>query len=138
MYCCCLFVARFYMHRAHVGVTTGLGLLLHAYSSLDGFFLFCFQMLLSKSKPWSMLTAHFDSSFFFMQMSAYFAPAFFSHLLGKCLRRNNPLLEVSKLGLVVLGTFAVVWWPYLYSKDAILRVQEMLTTNVYLETQLAF
>ncbi|KAE9466648.1 hypothetical protein C3L33_01401, partial [Rhododendron williamsianum] len=28
------------------------------------------------------------------QMSAYFAPAFFSYLLGKCLRRQNPLLEV--------------------------------------------
>ncbi|KAJ8750081.1 hypothetical protein K2173_013996 [Erythroxylum novogranatense] len=56
------------------------------------------------------------------QMSAYFAPAFFSHLLGKCLRRNKPLIEVSKLGLMVLGTFSVVWWPYLHSKDAILEV----------------
>ncbi|TXG70108.1 hypothetical protein EZV62_005043 [Acer yangbiense] len=53
------------------------------------------------------------------QMSAYFAPAFLSHLLGKCLRRKNPLLEVSKLGLVVIGTFAVIWWPYLHSSDAI-------------------
>ncbi|PWA83913.1 ALG6, ALG8 glycosyltransferase family [Artemisia annua] len=35
------------------------------------------------------------------QMSAYYAPAFFSHLLGKCLKRQNPLLEVSKLGMVV-------------------------------------
>ncbi|KAJ0099239.1 hypothetical protein Patl1_21464 [Pistacia atlantica] len=51
------------------------------------------------------------------QMSAYFAPAFFSHLLGKCLRCKNPLLEVIKLGLVVIGTFAVVWWPYLHSAD---------------------
>ncbi|XP_059434121.1 probable dolichyl pyrophosphate Man9GlcNAc2 alpha-1,3-glucosyltransferase isoform X2 [Corylus avellana] len=56
------------------------------------------------------------------QMTAYFAPAFFSHLLGKCLRRQNPLLEVSKLGLVVLGTFALVWWPYLHSMEAFLRV----------------
>uniref|UniRef100_A0A2P2JNP7 Alpha-1,3-glucosyltransferase n=1 Tax=Rhizophora mucronata TaxID=61149 RepID=A0A2P2JNP7_RHIMU len=56
------------------------------------------------------------------QMSAYFAPAFFSHLLGKCLRRNNPVLEVLKLGLVVLGTFAIVWWPYIHSKDAIFEV----------------
>ncbi|KAF8390137.1 hypothetical protein HHK36_024659 [Tetracentron sinense] len=55
---------------------------------------------------------------FFFQMSAYFAPAFFSHLLGKCLRRQNPLLEVSKLGLVVMGTFALIWWPYLHSVDA--------------------
>lgn len=55
--------------------------------------------------------------FIAVQMSAYFAPAFFSHLLGKCLRRKIPLLEVIKLGLVVIGTFAVVWWPYLHSAD---------------------
>ncbi|KAL1348226.1 hypothetical protein HN51_024198 [Arachis hypogaea] len=60
------------------------------------------------------------------QMSAYFAPAFFSHLLGKCLRRKHPLLEVSKLGFYVLGTFAAVWWPYLYSKDSILEVLSRL------------
>ncbi|KAK1578510.1 hypothetical protein Q3G72_030818 [Acer saccharum] len=60
------------------------------------------------------------------QMSAYFAPAFLSHLLGKCLRRKNPLLEVSKLGLVVIGTFAVIWWPYLHSTDAIFRVLSRL------------
>lgn len=56
------------------------------------------------------------------QMSAYFAPAFFSHLLGRCLRCRNPFLEVSKLGLVVIGAFAVVWWPYLHSKEAFLEV----------------
>ncbi|KAF7811250.1 putative dolichyl pyrophosphate Man9GlcNAc2 alpha-1,3-glucosyltransferase [Senna tora] len=61
------------------------------------------------------------------QMSAYFAPAFFSHLLGKCLRRKYPLLEVSKLGLVVLGTFAAVWWPYLYSMESILEI--ILSSN---------
>jgi len=58
----------------------------------------------------------------FFQMSAYFAPAFFSHLLGKCLRRKHPILEVLKLGLFVLGTFAAVWWPYLYSTQSILEV----------------
>ncbi|CAO2825423.1 unnamed protein product [Amaranthus hypochondriacus] len=56
------------------------------------------------------------------QMSAYFAPAFFSHLLGRCLRRRNPFVEVSKLAVVVLGTFAIVWWPYLQSKEALLEV----------------
>ncbi|CAI0451338.1 unnamed protein product [Linum tenue] len=59
-------------------------------------------------------------------MSTYFAPAFFSHLLGKCLRRKHPLLEISKLGLVVLGTFAMVWWPYLHSRDAALQVLSRL------------
>lgn len=60
------------------------------------------------------------------QMTTYFAPAFFSHLLGKCLRHRNPLLQVSKLGLVVLGTFALVWWPYLHSTEAFLEVLSRL------------
>ncbi|XP_073144207.1 probable dolichyl pyrophosphate Man9GlcNAc2 alpha-1,3-glucosyltransferase [Henckelia pumila] len=60
------------------------------------------------------------------QMSAYYAPAFFGYLLGKCIRRQNPILQVSKLGLVVLGTFAVVWWPYLYSVKASLEVLSRL------------
>lgn len=45
-------------------------------------------------------------------MSLYFAPAFFAHLLGKCLRRRNPAIEVTKLGAVVVATFAVVWAPF--------------------------
>ncbi|XP_027925056.1 probable dolichyl pyrophosphate Man9GlcNAc2 alpha-1,3-glucosyltransferase isoform X1 [Vigna unguiculata] len=60
------------------------------------------------------------------QMSAYFAPAFFSHLLGKSLRRKHPIVEVLKLGLVVLGTFAAVWWPYLYSTQSVLEVLSRL------------
>ncbi|XLR26888.1 hypothetical protein S83_054788, partial [Arachis hypogaea] len=57
------------------------------------------------------------------QMSAYFAPAFFSHLLGKGLRHKHSLLEVSKLRFYVLGNFVDVWWPYLYSKDSILELK---------------
>ncbi|KAL9343846.1 hypothetical protein Peur_064277 [Populus x canadensis] len=60
------------------------------------------------------------------QMSAYYAPAFFSHLFGSCLRRKNPPLEVLKLGLAVLGTFAIVWWPYLHSRDAFFVVLSRL------------
>lgn len=56
------------------------------------------------------------------QMSLYFAPAFFGHLLGKCLKRNYPIFEVMKLGFVVLGTFALVWWPYLHSYEAAKQV----------------
>lgn len=55
-------------------------------------------------------------------MSAYFAPAFFAHLLGKCLQRKHPIIEVMKLGFVVVGTFAVIWWPYLFSLEAVLEV----------------
>lgn len=60
-----------------------------------------------------------------VQMSVYYAPAFFSHLLGKCLRRKNPIHGVAKLGLTVLGTFTVVWWPYLHSTDALLGVNNI-------------
>ncbi|KAK3147348.1 hypothetical protein QOZ80_3BG0281250 [Eleusine coracana subsp. coracana] len=56
------------------------------------------------------------------QMSLYFAPAFFSHLLGKCLRRKYPIVEVMKLAFIVLGTFAIVWWPFLHSSEAALQV----------------
>ncbi|XP_010440952.1 PREDICTED: probable dolichyl pyrophosphate Man9GlcNAc2 alpha-1,3-glucosyltransferase isoform X2 [Camelina sativa] len=60
------------------------------------------------------------------QMSAYFAPAFFSHLLGKCLRRRNPILAVVKLGIAVIATFVIVWWPYLHSLDDFLMVLSRL------------
>ncbi|RZC57799.1 hypothetical protein C5167_005103 [Papaver somniferum] len=60
------------------------------------------------------------------QMSAYFAPAFFSHLFGKCLRHRNPLLRVLQLGLAVVGTFILIWRPYLYSVDAVKEVLSRL------------
>ncbi|KAI3761035.1 hypothetical protein L1987_51440 [Smallanthus sonchifolius] len=60
------------------------------------------------------------------QMSTYYAPAFFSYLLGKCLKRQNPFLEVSKLGMIVIGTFALVWWPYLHSRVTVLEVLSRL------------
>ncbi|XP_072998264.1 probable dolichyl pyrophosphate Man9GlcNAc2 alpha-1,3-glucosyltransferase [Typha latifolia] len=60
------------------------------------------------------------------QMSLYFAPAFFSHLLGKCLKRKNPIVEIMKLGFVVLATFAIVWWPYLHSLEAAIEVLSRL------------
>ncbi|CAA6654544.1 unnamed protein product [Spirodela intermedia] len=60
------------------------------------------------------------------QMSAYYAPAFFAHLLGKCLRRHNPILSVMKLAIVVLATFVLMWWPYLYSLDAAREVLSRL------------
>ncbi|XP_020108916.1 probable dolichyl pyrophosphate Man9GlcNAc2 alpha-1,3-glucosyltransferase [Ananas comosus] len=60
------------------------------------------------------------------QMSLYFAPAFFSHLLGKCLKRRFPVIEVTKLGVVVLATFALVWWPYLHSLEAFIEVLSRL------------
>jgi len=52
------------------------------------------------------------------QMSAYYAPAFFAYLLGRCLRRERPLLEIVKLGAVVIGVFATLWAPFYLSGGA--------------------
>ncbi|CAN6443656.1 unnamed protein product [Victoria cruziana] len=60
------------------------------------------------------------------QMSAYFAPAFFGHLLGKCLKHRNPIFKVVKLGITVTATFMVIWWPYLHSMEAVLEVLSRL------------
>ncbi|KAK9135766.1 hypothetical protein Syun_015096 [Stephania yunnanensis] len=60
------------------------------------------------------------------QMSAYYAPAFFSHLLGKCFKHQNPILKVTKLGLVVLGTFLLIWWPYVYPLKGAMEVLRRL------------
>ncbi|KAI8541857.1 hypothetical protein RHMOL_Rhmol08G0094100 [Rhododendron molle] len=79
-----------------------------------------FDKLNSTGLPYYFYLRKLFPSFF--QMSAYFAPAFFSYLLGKCLRRQNLLLEVLRLGFVVIGTFSIVWWPYLQSVDAFLQV----------------
>ena len=57
------------------------------------------------------------------QMSAYFAPAFFAHLLGKCLSRaRNPSARaraaaVARLGAAVVGTFVIVWAPFFLAVD---------------------
>lgn len=74
----------------------------------------------------SMASVLFSLALNHKQMSAYFAPAFFGHLLGKCLKRKNPLLEVLKLGFFVIGTFAIVWSPYIHSKDSALQVLSRL------------
>ncbi|CAN6831769.1 unnamed protein product [Brassica oleracea] len=42
-------------------------------------------------------------------MSGYFAPAFLSYILGKCLRRKSPILVVLKLGIAIIVTFVFVY-----------------------------
>eukprot|EP00271_Cylindrocystis_brebissonii_P014186 TRINITY_DN35456_c0_g1_i1.p1 TRINITY_DN35456_c0_g1~~TRINITY_DN35456_c0_g1_i1.p1 ORF type:complete len:541 (+),score=52.67 TRINITY_DN35456_c0_g1_i1:285-1907(+) len=68
-------------------------------------------------------------SFFFClslnhkQMSMYFAPAVFGHLLGRCLQRPRPVLAVARLGVTVIATFGIVWAPFLLaSPDAAKQV----------------
>ncbi|GFH14330.1 alpha-1,3-glucosyltransferase [Haematococcus lacustris] len=56
------------------------------------------------------------------QMALYYAPAFFGHLLGRCLQARRGLAKVgavARLGLVVVLSFALIWSPWLTSvKDA--------------------
>lgn len=75
-----------------------------------------FQIYCDSINSWAILDI--------LQMSMYFAPAFFGHLLGKCLKRKYPVVEIMKLGFVVLGTFALVWWPYLHSYEAAMQVND--------------
>ena len=65
-------------------------------------------------------------------MSMYFAPAFFGHLLGKCIKRKYPIVEIMKLGFVVLGTFALVWWPYLHSYETAIQVMDTHTVWLFI------
>jgi len=49
------------------------------------------------------------------QMALYYAPAFFAHLLGKCLQKPTAAGKVGgvlKLGATVVLTFAVAWYPW--------------------------
>eukprot|EP00850_Spirogloea_muscicola_P015051 SM000112S23993 [mRNA] locus=s112:197114:199570:- [translate_table: standard] len=56
------------------------------------------------------------------QMSMYYAPALFGHLLGRCLQQRRPLLGIVRLGATVVLTFAVVWAPFLTSPAAAFQV----------------
>ena len=51
----------------------------------------------------------------FKQMSLYYSPVFFFFLLRKCWGEgtiNKKVLRLAKLGLTVISTFAVMWYPF--------------------------
>jgi len=52
----------------------------------------------------------------FKQMILYYAPAVFAYLLGRCFDsgRRNILPRFVALGITVILTFALHWWPFLY------------------------
>ena len=52
-------------------------------------------------------------SFNHKQMALFYAPAFFAHLLGRCLAARRPVLEVARLGAAVIGTMLLLWAPFL-------------------------
>ncbi|KAK4049334.1 Glucosyltransferase-like protein [Microbotryomycetes sp. JL221] len=61
----------------------------------------------------------------FKQMALYYSPAIFAYLLGKCLyrgRRNGLTLFV-KLAIVTVGTFVIIFFPFL---DSTLILKQVL------------
>ncbi|KAF8058079.1 dolichyl pyrophosphate Man9GlcNAc2 alpha-1 [Scenedesmus sp. PABB004] len=55
------------------------------------------------------------------QMALFYAPAFFAHLLGRCLQQRGAarkVLAVARLGAAVVATFVVCWSPWLTSLEA--------------------
>ncbi|KAL2636217.1 hypothetical protein R1flu_007696 [Riccia fluitans] len=83
--------------------------------------------VVSKRELWACVL--FPLSLNHKQMSAYYAPAFFAHLLGRCFQKNNlykSTIAFVKLGVTVILTFAVCWWPFSESKETALQVLSRL------------
>lgn len=53
----------------------------------------------------------------FKQMTLYYAPAVFSFLLGKCCAVDF-FKRFSFLGITVIFSFALLWWPFYFYADA--------------------
>ena len=52
----------------------------------------------------------------FKQMTLYYAPAVFAYLLGRCFADSPPrfLQRFCALGVTVIVTFLLLWWPFIY------------------------
>lgn len=48
----------------------------------------------------------------FKQMALYYAPAVGVFLFARCVYRSMFLLHLIKLGVAVIGTFALLWLPF--------------------------
>jgi len=52
----------------------------------------------------------------YKQMELYHALPFFFYLLGLCLRKEpnwlSAFVNLAKIGLVVIATFGLIWWPF--------------------------
>eukprot|EP01087_Luapelamoeba_hula_P008806 TRINITY_DN2229_c0_g1_i1.p1 TRINITY_DN2229_c0_g1~~TRINITY_DN2229_c0_g1_i1.p1 ORF type:complete len:419 (+),score=42.23 TRINITY_DN2229_c0_g1_i1:237-1493(+) len=65
----------------------------------------------------------------YKQMCLYYAPVFFIYLLAvhwDSSRKIISVLKIMQLGFVVIGTFALVWLPFLQSYDTIAQVVHRL------------
>ncbi|GBB87903.1 hypothetical protein RclHR1_01440018 [Rhizophagus clarus] len=59
----------------------------------------------------------------FKQMSLYFSPAIFAYLLGKCLKnKSQGFILFVKLGVTVVITFVIMFFPFLDSIEHISQV----------------
>ena len=66
------------------------------------------------SGGWPLLGAVlYTAAFNHKQMALLYAPAFFAHLLGRSLQSAHPMRRVAALGLAVLATMLLLWWPFL-------------------------
>lgn len=68
------------------------------------------------------------------QMSLFYAPAFFAHLLGRCLQRPGraqQALAVLRLGAAVAATFVVCWAPWLTTPGSAAQVCVCVCMSVF-------
>jgi len=70
-------------------------------------------------------SALFTAALSHKQMALYFAPAFFAHLLGRCLQagRGRAARQVAALGATVAFSLLLLWAPFLRSRASALQVR---------------
>lgn len=73
----------------------------------------------------------------FKQMTLYLAPAFFCYLLAGCLHSTPTILgrlgQIARLGVAVVGTFILCWYPFLTSTaDALAVVRRVFPVERHL------
>ena len=60
----------------------------------------------------------------YKQMELYHSLPFFFYLLGLCLRKEpnwlSAFVNLAKIGLVVIATFGLIWWPFLPQIEQVL------------------
>jgi len=72
----------------------------------------------------------------FKQMTLYYAPVVFAYLLGRCFSKEAKffLSRFCTLGITVIITFGILWWPFLYylpSQNQDLSTGERLTHVIH-------
>jgi alpha-1,3-glucosyltransferase len=88
------------------------------YNSVSlGFALWSFYFVTKKEFRHCILGSFFFClALNFKQMTLYYAPAIFAYLLGRCFAEQGSyfMSRFCRLGAVVILTFALHWWPFIY------------------------